>query len=187
LLTRHLGIAQKAVAEYVWAAGLDAGEQNIFECGIGLIGLGSADAAAKLFRSATVAHPGSARLWMGLGIAQDLQNLKIDSIRSLLHAIDVDPEYFPSYSFLATLAGVSAETDTQIRRRIAELAVAHPESSVAHYDYALALWKQRRVSPDAVSSAEIESQLEACRGEGPEDGPSALSTRRVLCGVWRLC
>jgi Flp pilus assembly protein TadD len=153
------GNPQKSVAEYLWAAGLDAGEQNIFQCGIGLIGLGSAGAAAKLFSSATVTHPGSASLWMGLGIAQDLQHLKIDSIRSLLHAIDVDPEFFPPYSFLATLAGTSAETDTQIRRRLSELVVAHPESSVAHYDYALALGKQRRLSPDAVSSAEIESQL----------------------------
>ena len=105
---------------------------------------------------------------MGLGIAQDLQNLKIDSIRSLLHAIDVDPEYLPSYSFLANLASVSAETDTQIRRRIAELAVAHPESPAAHYDYALALWKQRRVSPGSVSSAEIESQLRLAVAKDPK-------------------
>jgi Flp pilus assembly protein TadD len=162
------GNPQKSVGEYLWAAGLDAGEHNIFECGTGLIGLGSADAAAKLFRSATVAHPGSASLWMGLGIAQDLQHLKTDSIRSLLHAIDVDPEYFPSYSFLAALAGTSAETDTQIRRRLAELVVAHPASSVAHYDYALALWNQRRLSPNAVSSAEIESQLRLAVTKDPK-------------------
>lgn len=166
------GNPPKAVAEYLLAADMDAGERNIFACGIGLIGLGSADRAAKLFRSATVAHPDSARLWMGLGIAQDLQNNKIDSIRSLLHAIDVDPEYLPSYSFLATLAGVSPETDTQIRRRIAELVVAHPESPVAHYDYALALWKQRRVSPGSVSSADIQSQLKLAVAQNPKLAPA---------------
>jgi Flp pilus assembly protein TadD len=162
------GHPQKAIAEYLSAAGLDASEPNIFECGIGLIGLGSSDTAAKLFASAMVTHPGSARLWMGLGIAQDLQNLKIDSIRTLLHAVDVDPEYLPPYAFLATFAGLSAETDTQILKRMAELVVAHPESPVAHYDYALALWKQQRVNPTSVSSADIESQLKLAVARDPK-------------------
>ena len=162
------GYPQKSVAEYVRAAGLDAGEENLFDCGIGLIGLGKADEAAKLFASATIAHPGSARLWMGLGIAQDLQQHKIDAIRSLMRAVDVDPEYFPPYSFLAGLSGASLEADTQMKRRLAVLVVAHPESAVAHYDYALALWKQRILSPAAASPAEIESQLRLALAKDPK-------------------
>jgi Tfp pilus assembly protein PilF len=164
------GNPQKAIAEYLRAAGMDSGEENLFACGIGLIGLGAADEAERLFTSATVAHPGSARLWMGLGIAQDLKKQTADAARSLLRAVDVDPEYLPSYSFLAAVAA-SAELDAKVmaeaRERLAVLVVAHPESAVAHYDYALALWKQRALNPVAASDAEIESQLKLALEKDP--------------------
>jgi tetratricopeptide (TPR) repeat protein len=174
-LLRHLALAyeasgklQKSATEFVEAARLDAGEENLFDCGIGLIGLGAADEAVTLFKPATMAHPGSARLWMGLGIAQDLQKHKIDAIQSLLRSVDVDPEYFPPYSFLADLSGASLEADTQIRRRLAVLVVAHPESAEAHYDYALLLWKQHILSPATADPAEIESQLRLAVAKDPK-------------------
>ncbi len=162
------GNSQKAVAEYRRAASQDLGAENLFDCGIGLIGLGAADEAATLFTSATNAHPDSAKLWMGLGIAQDLQKHQTEAIRSLLRAINVDPENLSPYSFLAGLSGVSPETDTQIRNALAGLVVARPESAMAHYDYAIALWKQRVISPGAATAAEIESQLRLALTKDPK-------------------
>jgi tetratricopeptide (TPR) repeat protein len=105
---------------------------------------------------------------MGLGIAQDLQKHQTEAIRSLLRAINVDPENLSPYSFLAGLSGVSPETDTQIRNALAGLVVARPESAMAHYDYALALWKQRVISPGAATAAEIESQLRLALTKDPK-------------------
>jgi tetratricopeptide (TPR) repeat protein len=164
------GNPQKSIAEYQRAASMDSGEGNLFACGIGLIGLGAADEAGRLFTAATIAHPGTARLWMGLGIAQDLQKQTADAAQSLLRAVDVDPEYLPSYSFLAAVAPsteLGAEVRAKAKERLAVLVVAHPESAVAHYNYALALWSQRALTPAAASAAEIESQLKLAIEKDP--------------------
>lgn len=162
------GNASLAVAAWGRAATLDSGTENLFDCGIGMIGLGAAEEAAKLFTAATAAHPDSAKLWLGLGIAQDLRKQKADAVRALLRAVDLTPEYLPPYSFLAGLSGISAEADREIRRRLAALVVAQPESAPAHYDYALALWKQRLQSPEASTAAEIESELRMALAKDPK-------------------
>jgi len=164
---QETGDRQKSVAAYQQAARLDPDTRNQFDCGIGLIGAGASAEASALFASATASHPQSARLWMGLGVAQDLQQRKIEAIHSLLRAIDIDPEYMPSYSFLAGLADAAPEAEEQIRKRLAALVVTHPESAVAHYDYALALWKQRRSNSEIASGAEIESQLKLALSKAP--------------------
>lgn len=153
------GDRSRSIAEYLRAAALDESEQNQFLSGIGLIRLAAIDEATKLFTSTTAAHPGSAKLWMGLGIAQGLQQNKAGAIRSLLQAIDHDPEYFPPYSFLTTLIGTSTNFDAQIEKRLETLLVAQPENPMAHYDYAVLLWKKRRLNANTSSSADIESQL----------------------------
>ena len=165
---QEMGNPQKSVAAYEQSAQLDLGIQNQFDCGIGLIGAGAPAEAAELFAAATASHPQSARLWMGLGVAQDLQQKKLDAIHSLLRAIDVDPEYLPSYSFLAGLADAAPESEAQIRRRLAMLVVTHPESAAAHYDYALALWKQNATNPGSASVAEVKSQLELALAKEPQ-------------------
>ena len=140
---------------------------NVFSSGIGLISVGAPEQAAELFTSASVAYPNEAKLWLGLGIAQDMARRKLDAIQSLLRAIAIDPDYIPSYFFLAGLADASPESATEIRKRLAEFAVAHPTSAEAHYDYALALWRQHRTSPLTASNSEIESQLKLALASDP--------------------
>lgn len=158
-----------AIAEYKLSANLDAGEQNIFDCGIGLIDMDSAGEAQKMFAAAVIKHPGSANLWLGLGIAEYLLQRKADAIQSLLHAVDIDPEYLPPYSFLANLSGTSNEADTKIADRLAHLIALHPDHAEAHYDYALALWKHYKRTPDAQAAAEIEAQLKLAIAQNSQD------------------
>ena len=132
----------EAIREYKLAATLDSGDQDLFESGIGLIDLGSVDEAKRMFASAVVKYPDSASLWLGLGIAEYLLQQKVDAIQSLLRAVDIDPEYLPPYSFLANLSGTSSEADTKIVNSLTHLISLHPDRAEAHYDYALALWKQ---------------------------------------------
>lgn len=159
----------EAIAEYRLAADLNAGDRNLFESGIGLIDLGSSDEAKSMFASAVVKYPDSASLWLGLGIAEYLLRQKADAIQSFLRAVDIDPEYLPPYSFLANLSGTSGEADTKIANNLTHLIALHPDSAEAHYDYALALWKQYKRIPNALATAEIEAQLKLAIAQSPQD------------------
>lgn len=153
------GDRRKSVETYQRAAST-GGPENVFDCGLGLIRAGAPEIAARVFSTGITAHPDQAKLWLGLGLVQALNQKKIEAIQSLLRAVAMDPEYTPAYFFLAGLADASPEHATEIRKRLAEFAVAHPNSPDAHYDYALALWKQHKTNPGESSTAEIQSQLE---------------------------
>jgi len=151
---------------------------NQFSSGIGLIIGGAPEEAINLFNTAIAAHPNQARLWLGLGIAQDIMGRKPVAIQSLLQAVAIDPDYTPAYFFLAGLADGSPEGATVIRKRLTEFVVAHPSSPEAHYDYALALWRQRRMDPIAASNNEIESQLKLALTNDPK-----MAKAHYLLGV----
>lgn len=162
------GNTEKSKSAYRQAAALDAGAANQFDCGMGLIRLGAAEEARKLFTAASSAHPESARLWMGLGVAEDILEHKAPAVQHLLRAVEIDPEYLPPYSLLADLSDSVPGTQAKIRSRLAEFVVAHPESSVAHFDYALALWKQSRLDAAVGPNAEIVAQLHAALERDPK-------------------
>jgi tetratricopeptide (TPR) repeat protein len=161
------GNRQKAISAYQQSAHLDPGAKNQFDCGMGLIALGASTEAAELLSHATASHPESARLWMGLGVAQDLQQRRAEAVHSLLRATDTDPDYLPSYAFLAGLADAEPHALKQIRSRLAALVISRPESAAAHYDYALALWKQHTAYPGEASVTEIETQLKLALAKDP--------------------
>ena len=160
--------AEKSKSAFQEAATLDASAENQFDCGMGLIQLGATEEARSLFSASTSVHPESARLWMGLGIAEDLLEHKASAAQALLRAVEKEPGYFSPYSFLADLSGSVSGTDAEIRKRIAELVVAHSENAAAHFYYALALWKQSGRSGATGDSAEIVTQLRAALEKDPK-------------------
>ena len=173
------GEHQKSLETYQRAVAAAPGNvDSVFSSGIGLISAGAQQQAAELFTSATVAHPNEAKLWVGLGIAQDMARRKVEAIQSLLRAITIDPDYLPPYFFLAGLADASPERAAEIRKNLTELVVAHPTSAEAHYDYALALWRQHRTDPVAASNNEIESQLKLALANDPN-----MAQAHYLLGV----
>ena len=162
------GRRQPSIAEFQFAASVDLGAANLFACGIGLIRVGAPSEAVKLFTDATDRYPASGRMWMGLGIAQFLHEQKSQAATSLLRAADLEPEYAPSYSFLADASGVSQDADLQIRQRLAAFVIARPESAAAHHAYAVALWRQRRIDPSVSSLADIQTQLQRAIAKDPD-------------------
>ena len=84
---------------------------------------------------------------MGLGIVQTLQDRKGDAAHSLLRATDLDPDYLPSYAFLAPIFGSVPAADVEIRRKLEVLVISHPESAEAHFHYARVLWKEKLLGP----------------------------------------
>jgi Tfp pilus assembly protein PilF len=185
-LLRLLGLAYQAAGnklkavesfhQAVEAAPEDA--NNLLASGLGLIASGELQQATEVFSKATAGFPGDARLWLGLGIAHDRSGRKPDAVQSLLRAIAIDRDLSAAYFFLAALADTSAEAAPAIRSRLAEFAVAHPSRAEAHYDYALALWLERRVHFTDVPVSDIESQLNVALGADP-----AMAKAHYLLGL----
>ncbi len=153
------GDRTKAIAQFLSAAELDAGVANQFACGMGLLSLGATEQAAQLFSAGSTRHPASAKLWMGLGIAQNLRDRKNEATRSLMRSVDLDKDYLAAYSFLAALSGASVEVDGEIRKRMELMVASNPQSGEAHYDYALTLSRHARLDPSTKLDAQVEAQL----------------------------
>lgn len=171
------GNSEEAKSVYLQAARLDAGIENQFESGMGLIRSGALGEARTLFSAATTAHSESAQLWMGLGIAEDLLEHKAAAVHALINAVDREPGYIAPYSFLADLAGSVPESDAGIHDRLARLLITQPENATGHFDYALALWKQHRGESSPNSRAEIVEQLKVALDKNPQ-----LARARFLLG-----
>lgn len=153
------GDRQKSISLLQAASKLDKSEGNSYGCGVGLIIAGSPQSADSIFSTALDRRPTSARLWLGLGLAQSLEGDKKQAIQSMLRAADTDPDYAPTYAFLANLAGVSEGTDLQIGRLLKAYLATHAGTPAAHYNYAIALWNASKHNPATAAWSEIESQL----------------------------
>jgi Tfp pilus assembly protein PilF len=175
VLLRLLGLAyqtagdeRQAVESYqraITASPDDA--DNLLASGLGLIAAGAPLRATETLSLATARHPKDARLWLAFGIGQEMAGQKPTAVQSLLRAIAADRELAAAYFFLAALADASPENAATIRMRLAEFAVAKPSSAEAHYDYALALWLQRRINLANTPDEETESQLKLALEKNP--------------------
>jgi tetratricopeptide (TPR) repeat protein len=120
---------------------------------------------------------------MGLGVAQEVLEQKGAAVQSMLRAVEKDPAYFPTYSFLADMADSGPGTQAAIRRRLAEFVVTHPESAESHFDYALGLWKQSRRDPGAGSRDEIIAQLKAAIERDPRSEKAHFTLGQVYADM----
>ena len=154
-----VGENEKSVAAFHNAAASDAGGDNQYDCGLGLIQLGALRQARDLFTAATKAHPESARLWLGSGIAERLLDHKQEAAAALLRSADAERDFLPPLAVLAELSNLADQTKAELRRRIAGFLVAHPENAEAHFAYALALSNQPQPDDNGTSRQETISQL----------------------------
>jgi tetratricopeptide (TPR) repeat protein len=161
------GQTEKASAAYQKAAASDPGADNQYNCGIGLLHLGFTTKARDLFSAASATHPESARIWLGLGIAEHLLERKEAAVAALLHSSDSDSSYLPPLSLLAELSGLTSQTQADLRRRIAAYLVAHPDDADARFTYALALSKQDTAEASMNSRLEIVTQLKRALAFNP--------------------
>jgi tetratricopeptide (TPR) repeat protein len=156
---RSAGDNEKSVTAFHKAAASDAGVDNQYDCGIGLIQLGALMQALDLFTGATKTHSESPRLWLGLGITEHLLDHKPEAVSALLRSADADPDFFPPLALLADLSSLSDPTKAGLRRGIAAYLVAHPGDAEAHLAYALVLSKQSQPEETGNSREETASQL----------------------------
>ena len=156
---RSAGENEKSLAAFHKAAASDTSAENQYDCGVGLIQLGALREALDLFTEATKVHAESARLWLGLGIAEHLLERKLEAVSALLRSADADPDFLPPLVLLSGLGGLSDQTKTDLSRRIAGYLVAHPGEAEAHLAYALVLSKEAQTEENGNARQEIVSEL----------------------------
>jgi tetratricopeptide (TPR) repeat protein len=145
--------------EFEAAAHLDPSEDNLFDWASELLLHRTYEPAIEIFKGASSRYPKSARLMIGLGMAQDLAGKYEDAVKALLAAADLDPLDARCYLFLSKAydnSPAQAEDVIQRFRRYAEL---QPDNAAAQYYYAMSLWKGKRLEDASVDFQAVEALL----------------------------
>ena len=135
------GDRRAAAAAYQLAARLEPTEAHLYDWGDNLLHLGAHADAIDVFTAAVRRFPMSARLHLGLGIAQYAQGQHEDAVRSFCRAADIEPDDPSPYGFLGEMYGVSPEQSSEITRRLAHFVERFPDRAAGHFFYAMNLWK----------------------------------------------
>lgn len=148
-----------AAEEFQRAARLDESEQNILDLGNSLIKINAFDAAVQICSYGLKKYPNSAKLRVGMGIARYSRGEFDDAVKSLCEAADLDPTDARPYLFLGEMYGVSVELAEEITRRMEQFVKYHPGNAMAHYYYAVNLWKGRRDPEHPADLEQVEASL----------------------------
>jgi tetratricopeptide (TPR) repeat protein len=158
-LDEKLGNPLSAVQEYQQAVSLDPSEQNYFAWGSELLLHRAVWQAAEVFRNGVKAHPQSARLHTALGTALFAGALYEDAARSLCTASDLDPANPDPYIFMGKVAMAAPAPLSCVQAKLARFAQKNPDSSLANYLYAMAIWKQQQPSSGNPDLQQVETLL----------------------------
>jgi tetratricopeptide (TPR) repeat protein len=133
------GDRKLAAIGYQLAARREPTEEHLFDWGDNLLHLGARNDAADVFAAAVRRHPTSARLNVGLGVAQYARGQYEDALRAFVRATDIDPKDPNAYGFLGEMYGVVPDPEGQIVARMARFVELQPQSAPAHFFYAMNL------------------------------------------------
>jgi len=148
-----------AAEEYQTAAHMDATEEHLFDWGNNLVQLRAFEQAAQVFHAGLERYPKSARIHVGLGIAQYSQGQYEDAIKSFCDAVDLTPSDPRPYQFLGEMYGVAPELAPDITRRLARFVAARPRNAMGHLFYALSLWKGQPAALEPPDLKQVEALL----------------------------
>jgi Flp pilus assembly protein TadD len=158
-LDERLGNPLAAVQEDQQAATLDPSEQNYFAWGSELLLHRAVWQAADVFKNGVRAHPKSARLLTGLGTTLFAGAAYDGAARSLCDASDLDPTNPEPYIFMGKVAMAAPAPLPCIESKLARFVQEKPDSSLANYLYAMAIWKQQQSSSDNQALRQVETLL----------------------------
>jgi tetratricopeptide (TPR) repeat protein len=153
------GDLARAAVEYQRAAHSDPAEEHLFDWGNNLVQLRAFEPATEVFSAAIKRHPRSGRLHVGLGIAQYSRGQYEDAVNSFCQATDLAPSDPRPYQFLGDMYGVVPELGGEIAKRLARFVKAQPRNALAHFHYAMTLWKGQPASSPAPDMRRVEALL----------------------------
>jgi len=140
-IEQQAGNLTVSAEEYQRAAHMDGTEEHLFDWGDSLLQLRAYDGATEVFKAAIVRQPRSARLHVGLGIALYSRGEYRDAVEAFCDAADLAPSDPRPYQFLGEMYGVSPEVAGEVSSRLRRFVDAHPKHALAHFHYAMSLWK----------------------------------------------
>lgn len=138
--------ALETVRIYKRAVRQDPSEKNYFDLGSELLLHQSNKAAVQVFTDGHKAHPSSARMLIGLGVAYYGQGSSQEAVHWLSAAADLGPDSPTPYLFLGKMQAVSSSPLPGIKQQMERFVRLRPANAWANYYDALCLWKQRRGS-----------------------------------------
>jgi tetratricopeptide (TPR) repeat protein len=153
------GNLRDAADHFQRAAHMHATEEHLFDWGNIYLRLRAGDNALEVFTVAVVRFPTSARLQIGLGIAQYSRGKYSDAVASFCRAVDLDPSDPRPYDFLGEIYGVAPELAPEVTTRLEGFVKAHPQHAMAHLYYALSLWRGERARSEPEDMRRVEALL----------------------------
>jgi Flp pilus assembly protein TadD len=149
-----------AVREYEQAARMDPSEQNYFEWGTELLLHKAAEPAAQVFTRGSGAHPNSGRMLTGLGVALYSSGSWDEAARRLCQASDLEPAEASPYLFLGKIEKATPAPLPCSEQKLARFAQEQPANALAHYYYAISVWKRAKGSENPAGFEQVEALLE---------------------------
>jgi tetratricopeptide (TPR) repeat protein len=163
-----------AANEYQRAAKMDPSEPNLFDWGSELLLHRAPEPAIEVFAEGNRLFPRSVRMLVGLGVAWYARGSYDEAARRLSEASDLNPAESAPYLFLGKIQGVESAPSPAIVEKLERFAQLQPDSALANYYYAVALWKQRKGPEDASGVAQVQSLLEKSIRLDPKLGVAYL-------------
>ncbi|MEO5740929.1 MAG: tetratricopeptide repeat protein, partial [Vicinamibacterales bacterium] len=115
--------------------------------------------ALTVFSASVARYPASARLQVGLGIAQYSRGKYSEAVASFCRAVDLDPSDPRPYDFLGEIYGIAPELASEVTERLAGFVKAQPRNAMAHLYYALSLWRGQRTQSAPEDLRRVETLL----------------------------
>jgi tetratricopeptide (TPR) repeat protein len=155
------GNKQAAAEAYQRAAQIDPTEKNIFDYGESILKLNAPEEAVKIFTYGAQKFPQAAQFLVGTAICKYALGQFKEAVETLCQAVDLNPKDERAYIFLGEMYGVSVELSDEINQRFERLVRLQPRNALAHYYYAMNLWKGKSNDSASTNQAKIETLLKA--------------------------
>jgi tetratricopeptide (TPR) repeat protein len=158
-LDEKLGDPLAAVQEEEQAVRLDPSEQNYFEWGSELLLHRAVWQAAEVFRNGAKIYPKSPRMLTALGASLFAAALYDEAALRLCDASDLNPTDSQPYIFMGKIEKESPTPFPCVEQKLARFLQKQPDSPLANYLYAMAVWKRQELRADQLALQQVETLL----------------------------
>ena len=158
-LDEKLGDPLAAVQEDELAVRLDPSERNYFAWGSELLLHRAVLQAVEVFRSGAKLYPKSPRMLAALGTSLFGAALYDEAALRLCDASDLNPTEPEPYIFMGKIERESPTPLPCVEQKLARFLQKQPDSPLANYLYAMAVWKRQEQRADPPTLQRVETLL----------------------------